>query len=142
MLSLSEFLSNFDAAVKMSEEEGIDMQDAFKKINNNLREEESKKIKSILPQESVDDILSGISKYSSDKPKIEFIDPKKLKYESDKVNMRKAEKMAGNWDVAGKNPVIITLDNYVEDGVNTVEAAKIKNKWVRVLRMNYKHKEL
>ena len=40
MLSLSEFLSNFNAAAKMSEEEGIDMQDAFKKINNNLREEE------------------------------------------------------------------------------------------------------
>lgn len=141
MLSLSEFLSNFNAAAKMSEEEGIDMQDAFKKINNNLREEEeAKKIKSAPPQASVEDILAGMSKYSSDKPKIEFVDPKKLKYESDKVNISKAKKMADNWDVAGKNPVIITLDNYVEDGVNTVEAAKIKNKWVRVLRMNYKHK--
>lgn len=141
MIDLAGFIKNVDRASRLAEAEGTTLHEALKKINSaearlvqEKREEEYRKYNQ--------DINNAIQKLASEgKPKLEFIDPKKLKYSYSEVNMSKAEKMAGNWDKYGKKPVIISSDGYVEDGVDIVEAAKIKNKWVRVLRMNYKHTE-
>lgn len=141
MIDLAGFIKNVNRASRLAEAEGTTLNEALKKINSvearlvqEKREEEYRKYNQ--------DINNAIQKLASeDKPKLEFIDPKKLKYSYSEVNISKAEKMAGNWDKYGKKPVIISSDGYVEDGVDIVEAAKIKNKWVRVLRMNYKHTE-
>lgn len=141
MIDLAGFIKNVNRASRLAEAEGTTLNEALKKINSvearlvqEKREEEYRKYNQ--------DINNAIQKLASeDKPKLEFIDPKKLKYSYSEVNTSKAEKMAGNWDKYGKKPVIISSDGYVEDGVDIVEAAKIKNKWVRVLRMNYKHTE-
>ena len=87
------------------------------------------------------ELLDNTSSFltSSDCSQGRYIFDKKLKYSSSDVNYDKARKMAADWDKYGKKEVIISKDNYVEDGATVVEAAKIKNKWVRVLRMNYKH---
>lgn len=68
---------------------------------------------------------------------LEFVDPKKLKYiQEDKyINKTKVQGIANHWDTVGKQPVLISKDNWVIDGHHRVEAAKLKNKWVRVVRI-------
>lgn len=68
---------------------------------------------------------------------LEFVDPKKLKYiQEDKyINKTKVRGIADHWDTVGKQPVLISKDNWVIDGHHRVEAAKLKNKWVRVVRI-------
>lgn len=68
---------------------------------------------------------------------LEFVDPKKLKYiQEDKyINKTKVQGIADHWDTVGKQPVLISKDNWVIDGHHRVEAAKLKNKWVRVVRI-------
>lgn len=68
---------------------------------------------------------------------LEFVDPKKLKYtqKDSHINKTKAQGIADHWETVGKQPVLISKDNWVIDGHHRVEAAKIKNKWVRVIRI-------
>lgn len=68
---------------------------------------------------------------------LEFVDPKKLKYtqKGSHINKTKAQGIADHWETVGKQPVLISKDNWVIDGHHRVEAAKIKNKWVRVIRI-------
>ena len=139
MFSLDGFVNNIGKAIDIADAEGIPVQDALRRMSMYERQKEEEKKKKQI-QAYTNEINSALSKMASeDKPKLEFIDPKKLKYSSSDVNYDKARKMASDWDKYGKKEVIISKDNYVEDGATTVEAAKIKNKWVRVLRMNYKH---
>lgn len=140
MFDLSGFVRNVGPAISMADREGITVNDALKKLSASDPKEIRKRENSISQESYMDLINSTLSKMASeDKPKLEFVDPKKLKYSSSDVNYDKARKMAADWDKYGKKEVIISKDNYVEDGATVVEAAKIKNKWVRVLRMNYKH---
>lgn len=140
MFDLSGFVKNVGAAIDLADKNGITVHDALKQLNAADLEEKKKIEASVASQSYMDAINQTLSKMASeDKPKLEFIDPKKLKYSSSDVNYDKARKMASDWDKYGKKEVIISKDNYVEDGATIVEAAKIKNKWVRVLRMNYKH---
>lgn len=139
MFDLSGFINNIGKARNIANAEGISVQDAIRRLSMYERQKQEEKRRQQI-QSYTDDINAALSKLASeDKPKLEFIDPKKLKYSSSDVNYDKARKMASDWDKYGKKEVIISKDNYVEDGATTVEAAKIKNKWVRVLRMNYKH---
>lgn len=68
---------------------------------------------------------------------IEFVDPKKLKSIQDPkdTNQTKVQGIANHWDTVGKEPVLISKDNWIIDGHHRVEAAKKKNKWVRVIRI-------
>lgn len=139
MFDLSGFINNIGKARDIADAEGISIQDAIRRLSMYERQKEEEKRRQQI-QSYTDDINKALAKFASeDKPKLEFIDPKKLKYSSSDVNYDKARKMASDWDKYGKKEVIISKDNYVEDGATIVEAAKIKNKWVRVLRMNYKH---
>ena len=140
MFDLNGFVKNIGAAIDMADKNGITVHDALKQINAVDQEEKKKREVAMARPSYMDALNQTLSKMASeDKPKLEFIDPKKLKYSSSDVNYDKARKMASDWDKYGKKEVIISKDNYVEDGATIVEAAKIKNKWVRVLRMNYKH---
>lgn len=139
MFNLDGFVKNIGKAIDIADTEGIPMQDAIRRLSMYERQKQEDKRRQQI-QAYTNEINAALSKFASeDKPKLEFIDPKKLKYSSSDVNYDKARKMASDWDKYGKKEVIISKDNYVEDGATTVEAAKIKNKWVRVLRMNYKH---
>lgn len=140
MFDLSGFVKNIGAAIDLADKNGMTVHDALKQLNAADPGEKMKREEALANQSYMDAINQTLSKMASeDKPKLEFIDPKKLKYSSSDVNYDKARKMASDWDKYGKKEVIISKDNYVEDGATVVEAAKIKNKWVRVLRMNYKH---
>lgn len=139
MFNLDGFVNNIGKAIDIADAEGIPVQDALRRMSMYERQKEEEQKKKQI-QAYTNEINSALSKMAAeDKPKLEFIDPKKLKYSSSDVNYDKARKMASDWDKYGKKEVIISKDNYVEDGATIVEAAKIKNKWVRVLRMNYKH---
>lgn len=68
--------------------------------------------------------------------KLEFVDPKKLKYTQETINETKAQGIANHWDTVGKEPILISRDNWVIDGHHRVAAARIKNKFVRCYRID------
>lgn len=123
-------------------------------------ESEARMYDSIMLNKSVDSLLAGMlaknaklgTENRKDMPQvsakevresdiptksIEFVDPKKLKYtqKDSHINKTKAQGIADHWETVGKQPVLISKDNWVIDGHHRVEAAKIKNKWVRVIRI-------
>lgn len=67
--------------------------------------------------------------------KLEFVDPDDLKYTQEKINETKAQGIANHWDTVGKEPVLISKDNWVLDGHHRVAAARKKSKWVRCYRV-------
>lgn len=106
------------------------------KLANKLGEEDREDLAQVDPYKVKEDdtIPTGT---------MEFVDPKKLKpVQADACTCQdKVDAMAANWDKAGKVPVIISKNNYILDGHHRVEAAKKKNKWVRVFRINLPARE-
>lgn len=155
MLALGDFTNNTALAAKMSLEQGVPFDEALRRLNS---EKEQAKLKESLIREQnkalIEDAIEKMAKLGtesrdsmpqvnasdvrkSDIPTgyLEFVDPKKLKPIQKGVDEELLKSIVDNWDTAGKQPVLISKDNWVIDGHHRVKAAIKKNKWIRVIRI-------
>lgn len=159
------FIKDQAAASQLAASAGIPYTDALHQVNYQTQqqhqaEEEAKK-QQLARQASQQLLLDEMNKYakaklgevprsempqvcacdaeeSDDIPtgKLEFVSPDKLKKTQEKINKTKARGIAGDWANAGKEPVLISRDNWILDGHHRVEAAKTLGKLVRVVRVD------
>ena len=165
LLSINDFIKDQAAASQLSSSTGIPYMDALRQVNYQTQqqrqaEEEAKK-QQLARQASQQLLLDEMNKYakaklgevprsempqvcacdaeeSDDIPtgKLEFVSPDKLKKTQEKINKTKARGIANDWANAGKEPVLISRDNWILDGHHRVEAAKTLGKLVRVVRVD------
>ena len=161
----NDFIKDQAAASQLSASTGIPYTDALRQVNYQTQqqrqaEEEAKKQQLARPA-SQQLLLDEMNKYakaklgegprsempqvgtcdaeeSDDIPtgKLEFVSPDKLKKTQEKINKTKARGIANDWANAGKEPVLISRDNWILDGHHRVEAAKTLGKLVRVVRVD------
>lgn len=164
-LPTCDFIKDQAAASQLSSSTGIPYTDALRQVNYQTQqqrqaEEEAKK-QQLARQTSQQLLLDEMNKYakaklgevprrempqvcaceaeeSDDIPtgKLEFVSPDKLKKTQEKINKTKARGIANDWANAGKEPVLISRDNWILDGHHRVEAAKTLGKLVRVVRVD------
>lgn len=165
LLSLNDFIKDQAAAAQLAASAGIPYTDALRQVNYQTQqqrqaEEEAKKHQ-LARQASQQILLDEMNKYakaklgevprsempqvcacdaeeSDDIPtgKLEFVSPDKLKKTQEKTNRTKARGIANDWANAGKEPVLISRDNWILDGHHRVEAARSLGKLVRVVRVD------
>ncbi|MEG1542967.1 MAG: hypothetical protein RR382_00385 [Tannerellaceae bacterium] len=68
--------------------------------------------------------------------KLEFVKPRTLKPTQSDLNQAKVDRIARDWDSAGRTPVLISRNNWILDGHHRVAAAIKKGKLVRVIRID------
>ena len=143
----NDFIKDQAAASQLSASTGIPYTDALRQVNYQTQqqrqaEEEAKKQQLARPA-SQQLLLDEMNKYAKAKlgddiptGKLEFVSPDKLKKTQEKINKTKARGIANDWANAGKEPVLISRDNWILDGHHRVEAAKTLGKLVRVVRVD------
>lgn len=164
-LPTCDFIKDQAAASQLSSSTGIPYTDALRQVNYQTQQpreaEEAQKKQQLARQASQQILLDEMNKYakaklgevprsempqvcacdaeeSDDIPtgKLEFVSPDKLKKTQEKINKTKARGIANDWANAGKEPVLISRDNWILDGHHRVEAAKTLGKLVRVVRVD------
>lgn len=163
--ALNDFIKDQAAAAQLSASAGIPYTDALRQVNYQTQQqreaEEARKQQQLAQQVNAQLLLDEMNKYakaklgevprsempqvcacdaeeSDDIPtgKLEFVSPDKLKKTQEKINKTKARGIANDWANAGKEPVLISRDNWILDGHHRVEAAKTLGKLVRVVRVD------
>ncbi len=91
-----------------------------------------------VPRSEMPQVCACDAEESDDIPtgKLEFVSPDKLKKTQEKINKTKAQGIANDWINTGKEPVLISRDNWILDGHHRVEAARSLGKLVRVVRVD------
>ena len=157
----NDFIKDQAAASQLSASTGIPYTDALRQTQQQRQAEEEAKKQQLARPASQQLLLDEMNKYakaklgevprsempqvgtcdaeeSDDIPtgKLEFVSPDKLKKTQEKINKTKARGIANDWANAGKEPVLISRDNWILDGHHRVEAAKTLGKLVRVVRVD------
>lgn len=162
---LNDFIKDQASAAQLSSSAGIPYTDALRQVNYQTQQqreaEEAQKKQQLARQSSSQLLLDEMNKYaraklgevprsempqvcacdaeeSDDIPtsKLEFVSPDKLKKTQEKINKTKAQGIVNDWTNAGKEPVLISRDNWILDGHHRVEAARSLGKLVRVVRVD------